>query len=161
MNTLRVVLFAISALGLALGLLAPWAGLGAWQSTIWGVAAALVLARLLAEIVTSLLKGEVGLDIVAGLSISAALVFGETLAAGVVALMYAGGQLLEDFAANRARADMRALLARVPKTALRYDDGHLNEVPIDTIVPGDRLLIRQGDIVPKRSLLITCKKEIK
>jgi heavy metal translocating P-type ATPase len=36
----------------------------------------------------------------------------------------------------------------VPKTALRYDDGHLAEVAIDTIRPGDRLLIRQGDIVP-------------
>ena len=89
-----------------------------------------------------------GLDLVAGLSISAALLFGETLAAGVVALMYAGGQLLEDYAENRARADMKALLARVPKTALRYDDGHLEEVAIDVIGPGDRLLVRQGDIVP-------------
>ena len=148
MNSLRIALFVISTLGLAGGLLAPWAGFGEWQGTIWGVAAGLVLARLLTEIVTSLLKGEVGLDLVAGLSISAALLFGETLAAGVVALMYAGGQLLEDFAANRARADMRALLARVPKTALRYDDGHLKEVPIDAIIPGDRLLIRQGDVVP-------------
>ena len=107
-----------------------------------------MLAVLLVEIATSLLKGEVGLDIVAGLSISAALAFGETLAAGVVALMYAGGQLLEDYAANRARADMKALLARVPKTALRYTDGHLEEVAIDAIRPGDRLLLRQGDIVP-------------
>ena len=157
MNILRVVLFAISAVGLALGLLAPWAGFGEWQSLIWGIAAGLVLARLLTEIVTSLLKGELGLDIVAGLSISAALFFGETLAAGVVALMYAGGQLLEDFAANRARADMRALLARVPKTALRYDDGHLREVPIDAIAPGDRLLIRQGDIVPVDGRIATGK----
>ena len=112
------------------------------------MAAGAVLAVLLVEIATSLLKGEVGLDIVAGLSISAALGFGETLAAGVVALMYAGGQLLEDYAANRARADMKALLARVPKTALRYTDGHLEEVAIDAIRPGDRLLLRQGDIVP-------------
>ena len=130
------------------GLLAPFVGLAAFQGWIWGLAAGAVLAVLLYEIVTSLLAGEVGLDIVAGLSISAALAFGETLAAGVVALMYAGGQLLEDYAANRARADMKALLARVPKTALRYVDGHLEEVAIDAINPGDRLLIRQGDLVP-------------
>ena len=80
MNSLRVVLFIVSALGLAGGLLAPWVGFGEWQGAIWGVSAGLVLARLLTEIVTSLLKGEVGLDIVAGLSISTALVFGETLA---------------------------------------------------------------------------------
>lgn len=148
LNPIRVSLFVIAVAGLFGGLLAPFLGLAAVQSLIWGVAAGAVLAVLLYEIVTSLLKGEVGLDIVAGLSISAALVFGETLAAGVVALMYAGGQLLEDYAANRARADMKALLARVPKTALRYDDGHLAQVAIDAIRPGDRLLIRQGDIVP-------------
>lgn len=148
LNPIRVSLFVIAVAGLFGGLLAPFLGLSAVQSLIWGVAAGAVLAVLLYEIVTSLLKGEVGLDIVAGLSISAALVFGETLAAGVVALMYAGGQLLEDYAANRARADMKALLARVPKTALRYDDGHLAQVAIDAIRPGDRLLIRQGDIVP-------------
>ncbi len=118
------------------------------QQPIWGGAAAILLAVLLGEIATSLWKGEVGLDIVAGLSMSAALLFGENLAAAVVGLMYSGGELLEDFAANRARADMKALLARVPKTALRYDDGHLSEVAIDDIQPGDRLLVRQGDIVP-------------
>jgi heavy metal translocating P-type ATPase len=148
LNPLRIFLFAIALLGLAGGFAAPQLGLGDVQGLIWGVAAGFVLAALLSEIVTSLARGEVGLDLVAGLSISAALAFGETLAAGVVALMYAGGQLLEDYAANRARADMRALLARVPKTALRYDDGHLAEVTIDAIRPGDRLLIRQGDIVP-------------
>jgi len=148
LNPLRITLFILAVAGLVGGLLAPYVGLGAYQSWIWGVPAGAVLAVLLYEIVTSLLAGEVGLDLVAGISISAALAFGETLAAGVVALMYAGGQLLEDYAANRARADMKALLARVPKTALRYSDGHLEEVAIDAIRPGDRLLMRQGDIVP-------------
>lgn len=148
MNPIRIALFAIAVAGLAGGLLAPHLGLAPYQGWIWGAAAAAVLAVLLGEIATSLARGEVGLDLVAGLSITAALAFGETLAAGVVALMYAGGQLLEDYAANRARADMKALLARVPKTALRYQDGHLEEVAIDAIRSGDRLLIRQGDVVP-------------
>ena len=41
---------------------------------------------------------------------SAALLFGEPLAGNVVALMYAGGQLLESFAEGRARREMTALL---------------------------------------------------
>ena len=148
MNSLRIFLFVVAAAGLAAGFVVPLAGGAEWQSTIWGGAAGLVLAFMLWEIVTSLARGAVGLDIVAGISISVAIAFGETLAAAVVALMYAGGQLLEDYAANRARSDMRALLAGVPKTALRYDDGHLQEVGIDDVRPGDRLLIRQGDILP-------------
>lgn len=157
MNPVRIALFAVACVGLILGLAAPFAGLAHWQTFIWGAAAAVVLASLLGEIAMSLARGEVGLDLVAGLSISAALAFGETLASGVVALMYAGGQLLEDYAANRARADMRALLARVPKTALRYDDGHLSEVTIDAIQPGDRLLIRQGDTVPVDGHIVSGK----
>ncbi len=48
-----------------------------------------MLAALIVEIIRSLSKDEVGLDIVAVPSMSAALLFGENLAAAVVALMYA------------------------------------------------------------------------
>ena len=150
MNPLRITLFAIAVAGLAGGFLAPHVDLCAYQSLIWGIAAGAVLSVLLFEIVTSLIKGEVGLDLVAGISISAALVFGETLAAGVVALMYAGGQLLEDYAANRARADMKALLARVPKTALRYSDGQfVRSIPIqsNSYIEGSVAVDPRGRIV--------------
>jgi heavy metal translocating P-type ATPase len=107
-----------------------------------------VLAALVVEIVRSLHRGEVGLDVVAALSMSSALVFGETLAAAVVALMYSGGTFLESFAEGRARREMHDLLARVPRTATRHHDGALEEVPLDEIAPGDLLLIRQGDVAP-------------
>ena len=100
------------------------------------------------EIVRSLAQGGVGLDIVAALSMSAALLFGETLAAAVVALMYSGGTFLESFAQGRARREMSDLLSRVPRTATRHRNGALDEVPLDDIAPGDLLLIRQGDVAP-------------
>jgi cation transport ATPase len=90
----------------------------------------------------------VGLDIVAALSMAAALVFGQELAAAIVALMYAGGQYLEAFAERHARREMTALLARVPRTTLRHRDGKLDEIRIEAVAVGDRLLIRQGDVVP-------------
>jgi P-type E1-E2 ATPase len=31
---------------------------------------------------------------------------------------------------------------------MRHRDGGLEEVPLDLIAPGDRLLIRQGDVLP-------------
>jgi heavy metal translocating P-type ATPase len=103
---------------------------------------------LLYEIVSSLRRGEVGLDIVAALSMTAALAVGENLAAVVVALMYSGGQYLEAFAERHARCEMTAILARVPRTAVRHRNGMLEEIGLEAIVPGDRLLIRQGDVVP-------------
>ena len=136
------------ALGLAAGFAAKLAGLGAWSPAIWAAVTLPVLLALLAEIVTSLRRGDLGLDIVAALSMTAALAVGENLAAAIVALMYAGGQYLESYAERAARREMTALLSRVPRTAMRHRDGQLEEVALDLIVPGDRLLVRQGDVVP-------------
>ncbi len=145
---LRQFLAGLAAFGLAAGFAAQAAGHGGWSAPIWTAVTLPVLAALLMEIVNSLRRGDVGLDIVAALSMSAALAFGESLAAAIVALMYAGGQFLEAYAERAARREMTALLARVPRTALRYRDGGLEEVALEFILPGDRLLIRQGDVVP-------------
>jgi heavy metal translocating P-type ATPase len=144
----RSVLVALPAFGLASGLALPMLGQPAWQGWVWAAFTFPVLLTLLYDIVSSLRRGEVGLDIVAALSMTAALAVGENLAAVVVALMYAGGQYLEAFAERHARREMTAILARVPRTAVRHRIGRLEEVSLEAIVPGDRLLIRQGDVVP-------------
>src|SRR3974390_3688514 len=79
---------------------------------------------------------------------TASLAFGESLAASIVALMSAGGQYLESYAEKAARREMTSLLSRVPRTAMRHLDGQLEEVALDLISPGNRLLIRRGDVVP-------------
>ena len=145
---MRPILVAIPAVGLAVGLALLAAGRRDIAAGFWIAATVPVLGMLIAEIVSSLRRGDVGLDIVAALSMTAALTFGEYLAAAVVALMYAGGQYLEAFAERRARREMTALLERAPRSAMRYDDDGLTETPLELIVPGDRLLIRHGDVVP-------------
>ena len=147
-GVIRPVLVVLPALGLLAGLGMRLAGAGQWSGPIWAAATVPVLGVLLIEIVASLRRGDVGLDIVAALSMTSALAFGEHLAAVVVALMYAGGQYLEGFAERRANREMTALLSRVPRTAVRHRNGRLEEVSLDIVAPGDRLLVRQGDVVP-------------
>ena len=145
---LKIALVLAALGGLLGGLALYFSGRADLASNVWFIGVVPVLAALLVEILRSLWRGEVGLDIVAALSMSAALLFGETLAAAVVALMYSGGTFLESFAEGRARREMRALLERVPRTATRHSESGLEDVPLDDIRPGDRLLIRQGDVVP-------------
>ena len=130
------LLIGIALLGLATGGWVWSHGDAAASSLAWTFGTLPVLLALFAQIIASLRRGDVGLDVVAALSMSAALVFGETLAGNVVALMYAGGQLLESFAEGRARREMTALLGRVAFTAMRYRDHTLEEVPIATIRQG-------------------------
>lgn len=145
---LKIGVLVVAIAGLAIGLVLHFAGLSDAARWVWTAGVAPVLAALVVEILSSLRRGEFGLDIVAALSMSAALVFGETLAAAVVAVMYSGGTFLESFAEGRARREMRALLSRVPRTATRYRNGGLEDVPLDGIAPGDLLLVSRGDIAP-------------
>jgi heavy metal translocating P-type ATPase len=148
LDRLNIALLVVALLGLACGLALLLAGQTEFATLAWAAGVLPVLTALVVEILRSLWKGEVGLDVVAALSMAAALLFGEALAAAVVALMYSGGTFLESFAQGRARREMRDLLSRVPRTATRHKNGTLEEVSLDDIAPGDLLLIRQGDVSP-------------
>ncbi|MCR9238443.1 MAG: heavy metal translocating P-type ATPase [Alphaproteobacteria bacterium] len=144
----NVALLAIALIGLVSGIGLWAAGYSDLADFVWAGGVIPILAALIVEIIRSLKRGDFGLDIVAALSMSAALFFGETLAAAVVALMYSGGTLLESFAEVRARREMSDLLSRVPRTATIHHNGTLEDIPLDDVAPGDLLLIRQGDIAP-------------
>lgn len=154
MPSARTFLLAVAAAGLVGGSIA-WVAGEEWSRWAWSAGTAVVLTGLIIEIVTSLRRGEVGLDLVAALSMSAALAFGEPLAGNIVALMYAGGQFLEGYAEGRARREMTALLGRVAREASRYVDSRLETVPIESLQPGDRILVRQGEVAPVDGVLLS------
>ncbi|PSM19008.1 heavy metal translocating P-type ATPase [Nitratireductor sp. StC3] len=69
-------------------------------------------------------------------------------AAVIVALIFVG-QVLELRARERTGSAIRALLDLAPKTARRIDaDGNEEDVPLESIVEGDRLRVRPGGSVP-------------
>jgi len=70
-------------------------------------------------------------------------------AASVITVLVLLGQVLELRAREHTSEAIRALLNLTPKTAHRFTaDGAEDEVPIDTIVAGDRLRVRPGEKVP-------------
>ena len=65
---------------------------------LWGAGVVPALLLLLMEIGRQLWRREPGVDIIAGLAMAGALALGETLAGVVIALMFTGGNVLEEFA---------------------------------------------------------------
>jgi len=122
---------------------------------LWAGGAGLVLLAVLFDTVAALWRKRVGLDLVALVSIAGALALQETLTAAVIALMFASGRALEDYAENRAQAEMSALLGRAPKLANRYEDGRVVEVALAAVRPGDRLVVRPGETVPVDGTLLS------
>ena len=74
-----------------------------------------------------------------------ALVIGAAEEAAAVVFLFLVGELLEGFAAGRARASIQGLAALVPKMALVERDGATTEVPAERLAVGAIILVRPGD----------------
>ena len=72
----------------------------------------------------------------------------KALAGAVVAVMYAGGNVLEDFAVARAERDLKSLVDRAPRVAHRRGPDVLEDVPIEQVAVGDAILVRAGEVIP-------------
>jgi heavy metal translocating P-type ATPase len=151
----NAALLVVAAAGLAGGAAAWLAGATGWGDRMWAGATVPVLVVALTAMVRDLLRGEVGVDLIAVLSMAGALLLGELLAGVVIALMVAGGGALEDFAQQRARRELHRLLARTPASANRYANGALVQVPLAEVRPGDRLLVRAGEVVPVDGVIVS------
>ncbi len=145
---LRFALLAIAIAGLAVGVIAHIAASPAWAYWAWVGGTAPVIIGLAASIVRDFLAGRVGVDAVAFVSMSAALALREPLAGVVVAIMYSGGNVLEDAAVARAKRDLRVLIDRVPRVAHRRNGDVFEDVPIDAIGANETVLVCAGEIVP-------------
>jgi heavy metal translocating P-type ATPase len=147
-RVLRWALVSIAVAGLAAGILAYAAGQSDLADLSWTLATAPVVAGLAVSIARDLLAGRFGVDAIALVSMSAALALGQPLAGAVVALMYSGGNVLEDIAIARAEHDLRSLVDRAPREAHRRIGDRIEEVPISAVAVGDQLLVRAGEVVP-------------
>jgi heavy metal translocating P-type ATPase len=101
-----------------------------------------------------MVRGRFAADIVAMLAIVGAVVFREYFAGTVIVLMQSGGEALEAYAMRRATASLEALLERAPRVARRLVDGRLEDVAVETVRPGDTLVVRPGDLIPVDAAVI-------
>jgi cation transport ATPase len=114
----------------------------------WTVTTTIALASLLRDVVRGLMRRQAGVDVVALLAMGGSLALEQYLAGAVIALMLATGEALESYADRRAHRELSALLERAPRTVSRYEDGALVERPVEDVRRGDRLLVRQGAVIP-------------
>jgi heavy metal translocating P-type ATPase len=154
LRLVELVLLAVSAGSLVAGVVLAALDNFALAHALWAVGTLPVLLALLLSIVKTLQRHEAGVDVLALLSIGLALGLSEFLTAAVISLMLASGRALEAYAQERARREMTTLLSRAPRHANRYEGGEWRRVELDLIRPGDRLLVRSGDLVPVDGSLI-------
>jgi heavy metal translocating P-type ATPase len=141
-------LLPVSIVALVIGAVAAISGSSGQADAVWTALAVVVSIRLVIEIADAIRRGQVGVDVIAVLAMVGSVLLHETLPGAVIAVMITTGRALEDYADTRARRELAALLARSPRVVHRYGPDGLTSPPIESVVQGDRLLVKPGEVVP-------------
>lgn len=98
--------------------------------------------------VKTLRSGSYGVDILAITAIIATLAVGEYWASLIILIMLTGGDSLEDYAAKKARSELKSLLDNSPQIAHKYEGDQLVELPVENVKVKDVLVVKPGEVVP-------------
>ncbi|SBS70971.1 Heavy metal translocating P-type ATPase (fragment) [uncultured Microbacterium sp.] len=155
----RVMVLAIVVL--AVVLLLHVSGMPAVGRGVATVFVGLFVVWTLVGMVRDVLRGHVGLDVLAVVAMVATLAVGEYIASLIIVLMLSGGEALEDVAGRRAKRELTALLDRTPRVAhvivhpRSADADEIQDADVDDVVVGDVLLVRPSEIVPVDGTLLS------
>lgn len=78
----------------------------------------------------------------------AAIILGHLGEAVGVMLFYRTGEFLQDLASASSRGSIKALLASKPSTANVLRNGHVSTEAVETVMPGDTVVVRAGEKIP-------------
>ena len=100
------------------------------------------------NIVRRLIARDAGADLLAGISIVAAVFLHEYLVGSILVLMLSGGSALERMATRRASSVLAALVKRAPQLAHLKRDGVVSEAAVGDVKVGNTLVVFPHEICP-------------
>lgn len=118
--------------------------------------AAIILCGLplVLQIGFKILKGDLGADLLAAIAVTTATYLGEYLAASLVLLMLASGQIFESYAVRKASSVLLALSKRMPSIAHRRSGKDIIDIPINGVQIDDVIVIYPHETSPVDGVVI-------
>jgi Cd2+/Zn2+-exporting ATPase len=123
-----------------------------------GVAAGIVYP--LRRAVTAAKSRILDINVLMVIAVAGALALGDWPEATSVVFLFAVAQWLEVRTMERARQAIRALIDLTPREALVRRNGREERMPVDTIAPGDEIVIRPGEKVPLDGLVVAGRSDV-
>ena len=139
----KVFLIAVAAAGAAYlaSLLRP-----EWESWAFAIASIVAVAPFAAKAARKATRGApFSIETLVTIAVIGALPIGAGAEAAVVVVLFSLGELLEGFAAERARSGLTALGRLLPTTAVIEVDGNRQTVDVSSLPLGAIMLVSAGD----------------
>ncbi|MFQ6100492.1 MAG: heavy metal translocating P-type ATPase [Anaerolineae bacterium] len=151
-------LTAVAALLTLLGLILAALGGPPWSQMVLYGAAILVGGVGVAQYAWQevWVSRSLGINALMVIAVTGAACIGEWAEAAIVVVLFSLGEALEGFAAEQARGELEGLLELAPAVALRLlpirqaqgrPGGEVQELPVEQLAVGERVLVRPGDKV--------------
>jgi Cd2+/Zn2+-exporting ATPase len=143
-TTLATVAGLLTLVGLALAA----ASAPSWSRTVSFAAAILVGGYPVARhaLQELWLSRNLGINALMVIAVVGAALIGEWTEAAIVVVLFALGEALEGYAAEQARGALNGLLDLAPPVAFKLlPTGETQEMAVEQLVVGDRVLVRPGD----------------
>lgn len=146
--------FSAAALAAIIAGVLELMGLSTASHWVLGVSSLVLVLPLVAGMWEDFKNGAYGLDVLALTAIIASVLLQQYWAAIIVVIMLTGGESLEDYAEHRARGELDALLERAPHKAHLLKSGKLVDIAASQVKPGDKLVVKPGEVVPIDAVII-------
>ncbi len=91
---------------------------------------------------------EFNINLLMSIAAVGAILIGEYLESATVIFLFAVGESLEGYTADRARNSIRSLIALKPRTALRLRNRHEEQISVDDLAVGEIILVKPGENIP-------------
>lgn len=160
MNSDKIKLYGTLTIGFIAAVLEFIFHLPSYAQLIISILGLLLALIMFIDMIKVLKSGNFGIDLLAITAIVATIVLGQYWAGWIVLLMLTGGDTLEEYAANKAKSELKSLLDNTPSKAHLLKNGNVTDVDIDDVKVGDKILVRPKEQVPVDGLVIDGQSEI-
>ena len=116
-----------------------------WAGTLFVLAIGYPVFR---QVFVAAGKGMVTPHALMALGAITALAAGEWVTAAIVVFFMRTGDYIESYTTEKARDSVRSLTEMAPQKATVLRDGNEQEIPIEQVKKGDRILVRPGGKIP-------------
>ncbi len=155
------IALAISGVTFALGLSIRYLQGPTMASDLFLMATMILSGYKIAEIgLRSLFRLHININLLITIAAVGAFAIGHLEEGAAVVFLFNIAEKLEDYAADRARSSIEALMELKPEVATIISNGEEKVVPVGDVWPGEVFVVRPGDRIPLDGVVVEGTSEV-